>query len=357
MTRILRFLGLRRIEVKEALAGDIVSIAGVEDVHVGETLASPDRPEALPLIKIDEPTISMFFSHSTSPLSGKDGGRFLTSRHIRERLEHEAMINVGIRVEDAEGGERFKVSGRGELHLAILIETMRREGYEMEVSRPRVILKETDEGLLEPVEEVVAEVDPGYEGTVIDALGRRKAEMRSMTTSAVGTIRMEFIVATRALIGFRNEFLTMTRGTGVMYQNFREYQAYKGEMPRRNNGVQIALHPGNAVAFALWSLEARGEIFIHPGDTVYEGMIIGVNNKGSDLVVNAIKEKKLSNMRSSGADEAIQLTTPREMTLELALEFIEDDELVEITPKSIRLRKRILKEQERKVASKRAAAV
>ena len=357
VTRILRYQGLRRIEVKEALAGDIVSIAGIEDVHVGETLTSPDRPEPLPLIKIDEPTISMFFSHSTSPLSGQDGGRFLTSRHIRERLEHEAMINVGIRVEDADGGERFKVSGRGELHLALLSETMRREGDEMEVSRPRVILKETDNILLEPVEEVVVEVDPGYEGTVIDALGRRKAEMRSMNTSAVGTIRMEFIVATRALIGFRNEFLTMTRGTGVMYQNFREYQAYKGEMPHRNNGVQIALHPGNAVAYALWSLEERGEIFLRPGDPVYEGMIIGVNNKGSDLVVNAIKEKKLTNMRASGADDAIQLTPPREMTLEFALEFIADDELVEITPKSIRLRKKILNDQKRKVASKRIAAV
>ena len=357
VTRLLRYLGLRRIEVKEALAGDIVSIAGVEEVHVGETLASPDRPEALPLIKIDEPTISMFFSHSTSPLSGKDGGRFLTSRHIRERLEHEAMINVGIRVEDADGGERFKVSGRGELHLAILIETMRREGYEMEVSRPRVILKEIDGILLEPVEEVVVEVDPGYEGTVIDALGRRKAEMRTMTHSSVGTIRMEFIVATRALIGFRNEFLTMTRGTGVMYQNFYEYQPYKGEMPRRNNGVQIALHPGNAVAYALWSLEERGEIFIRPGEPVYEGMIIGVNNKGSDLVVNAIKEKKLTNMRASGADDAIQLTPPREMTLEFALEFVEDDELAEITPKSIRLRKKILNDQLRKVASKRPATV
>jgi GTP-binding protein len=357
VTRILRYTGLKRAEVQSALAGDIVSIAGIEDVHVGDTLASPERPEALPLIKIDEPTISMFFSHSTSPFSGKDGGRFLTSRHIRERLEQEAMINVGIKVEDADGGERLKVSGRGELHLAILIETMRREGYEMEVSRPRVILKEIEGEIMEPVEEVVVEVDPGFEGAVIEALGKRKGEMKSMNTSAVGTIRMEFVIATRALIGFRGEFLTMTRGTGVMYQNFYEYQPYKGDMPQRNNGVQIALHPGTAVAFALWSLEERGEILIHPGDPVYEGMIIGVNNKGSDLVVNAIKEKKLSNMRSSGADDAIQLTPPREMTLEFALEFIEDDELVEVTPKSIRLRKKILNDQERKVASKRPATV
>jgi GTP-binding protein len=357
VTRILRYVGLKRAEVQSAIAGDIISIAGIEEVHVGETLASPDRPEALPLIKVDEPTIAMFFSHSTSPLSGVDGGRFLTSRHIRERLEHEAMINVGIRVEDADGGERFKVSGRGELHLAILIETMRREGYEMEVSRPRVILKEVDEELLEPVEEVVVEVDPGYEGFVIDALGKRKGEMRSMSHSAVGTIRMEFIIATRALIGFRGEFLTMTRGTGVMYQNFYEYQPYKGEMPSRNAGVQIALHPGQAVAYALWSLQERGEIFLRPGDPVYHGQIIGVNNKGADLVVNAIKEKKLTNMRSSGADDAIQLIPPREMTLEFALEFIEDDELVEVTPKSIRLRKKILNDQERKVAAKKPAAV
>jgi GTP-binding protein len=357
VTKILRYTGLKRAEVQSAIAGDIISIAGIEEVHVGETIASPERPEALPLIKIDEPTISMFFSHSTSPLSGQDGGRFLTSRHIRERLEHEAMINVGIRVEDADGGERFKVSGRGELHLAILIETMRREGYEMEVSRPRVILKQVDEELLEPVEEVVVEVDPGYQGSVIDALGKRKGEMRSMITSAVGTIRMEFIIATRALIGFRGEFLTMTRGTGVMYQNFYEYQPYKGEMPSRNAGVQIALHAGQAVAYALWSLQERGEIFLRPGEPVYHGQIIGVNNKGADLVVNAIKEKKLTNMRSSGADDAIQLIPPREMTLEFALEFIEDDELVEVTPKSIRLRKKILDDQERKVAAKRPASV
>jgi GTP-binding protein len=357
VTRILRYVGLKRAEVQSAIAGDIISIAGIDEVHVGETLASPERPEALPLIKVDEPTIAMFFSHSTSPLSGVDGGRFLTSRHIRERLEHEAMINVGIRVEDADGGERFKVSGRGELHLAILIETMRREGYELEVSRPRVILKEVEDQLLEPVEEVVVEVDPGYQGAVIDALGKRKGEMKTMAHSAVGTIRMEFIIATRALIGFRGEFLTMTRGTGVMYQNFYEYQAYKGEMPSRNAGVQIALHAGSAVAYALWSLQERGEIFLRPGEPVYHGQIIGVNNKGADLVVNAIKEKKLTNMRSSGADDAIQLIPPREMTLEFALEFIEDDELVEVTPKSIRLRKKILNDQERKVAAKKPAAV
>lgn len=354
VTRILKYVGMKRVEIPEASAGDIISLAGVEDVHVGETLASPEKPEALPTIKIDEPTISMYFSHNTSPLAGKDGGRFLTSRHIRDRLEHEAMMNVGIRVEEVDGGERFKVSGRGELHLSILIETMRREGYEMEVSRPQVIVKEIDGERMEPVEELTIEVDPGYQGAVIQTLGSRKAELKDMQTSAVGgTIRLVFIIASRALIGFRNEFLTMTRGTGVMFQSFHEYQKYKGELPSRQSGVLVSQDSGKAVAYAIWGLQERGEIFVSPGSDLYEGIIVGVNNKGNDLVVNAIREKKMSNMRSSGADEAIQLITPREVTMEFALEFIEDDELVEITPKSIRLRKRYLTENERKASSRK----
>ncbi len=353
VTKIFSYQGLNRIEVREGKAGDIVSIAGIEDVHVGETIASPEKPEALPSIKIDEPTISMFFSHNTSPLAGKDGGKFLTSRHIRERLEHEAMINVGIKVEDVEGGERFKVSGRGELHLSILIETMRREGYELEVSRPEVILKTMDEQVFEPMEEVVIEVDPGYEGAVIQALGARKAELREMQTSAVGTVRMQFVIASRALIGFRSELLVMSCGTGLMYQNFLEYEPYKGELPKRQSGVLVSMGPGQAVAFALWGLQDRGEIFIKPQDVLYEGMIVGVNNKGHDLVVNVIREKKLTNTRSSGADEAIQLIPPRQMTLEFALEFIEGDELVEITPKNIRLRKIRLNETDRKLSTKK----
>src|SRR3989338_634958 len=348
VTKILKYLGLKRVEAESAEAGDIVSIAGMEDVRVGDTLASSEKPEALPMIKIDEPTISMNFSHNTSPLAGKDGGRFLTSRHIRERLAHEAMMNVGIKIDEVEGGERFKVSGRGELHLAILIETMRREGYELEVSCPEVILKEVEGETLEPVEEVVIEVEPGYQGAVIQALGSRKAEMKNMQSSAVGTIRMEFLIASRALIGFRGEFLLMTRGTGMMYQNFFEYQKFKGELPKRQSGVLISQSLGQAVAYALWGLQERGEIFARPGDELYEGMIIGVNNKGRDLVVNAIREKKLTNMRASGSDEAIQLIPPREMTLEFSLEFIEKDELVEVTPKNIRLRKRYLTENERK---------
>ncbi len=348
ITKILKYKGLSRVEADSAMAGDIVSIAGADDVRVGDTLADAENPQALPLIKIDEPTISMNFSHNTSPMAGKDGGKFLTSRHIRERLAHEAMMNVGIKVEEVDGGERFKVSGRGELHLSILIETMRREGYELEVSPPQVIFRDVDGEKLEPIEEVTIEVDPLYQGVVMQAIGVRKAEIKNMVNSAVGTIRLEFLIPSRALIGFRSEFLTMTRGTGIMYQLFHEYQGYKGEIEGRQSGVQISQGTGEAVAYALWGLQERGEVFVKPGDPIYEGMIVGVVNKGNDLVVNANREKKLSNMRSTGTDEAIQLTPPREMTLEFAIDFIEDDELVEITPKAIRLRKRYLSENERK---------
>lgn len=354
VTRLLTYQGLKRVEAQSAEAGDIISLAGLDDVKVGDTITHPSNPKQLPTVKIDEPTISMNFSHNTSPLTGKDGGRFLTSRHIRERLEHEAMINVGIKIEEIEGGERFKVSGRGELHLAILIETMRREGYEIEVSPPVVILKKAGDDMLEPVEEVVIEVDPEYQGAVMQALGERRGEIKHMVTSAVGTIRLEYVIASRALIGFRSEFMMMTRGAGIMYQNFLEYQKYKGALPERQRGVLISQCAGKAVAYALWGFQERGEIFIHPGVEMYEGMIIGVNNKGKDLTVNAIKGKKLTNMRSSGADDAIHLIPPREMTLEFALEFIEPDELVEITPKNLRLRKRYLTENERK-ASKRGS--
>ena len=356
VTKILKYKGLRRIEAESGEAGDILSIAGIDDVKVGETLASTENPAALKTIKIDEPTISMNFSHNTGPFAGKDGGRFLTSRHLRDRLQHEAMMNVGIRIEELEGRESFKVSGRGELHLSILIETMRREGYELEVSRPQVILKRVENDVLEPVEEVFVEVDQGYEGAVIQALGSRQAELRSMESSAIGTVRLEFLVASRALIGFRTEFLTITRGTGIMYQNFYKYQKFKGELPRRQVGVLISQQDGPAVAYALWGLQDRGEIFVRPGDDLYEGMVIGVNNKGNDLVVNAQREKKLTNIRAAGSDDAIQLIPPREMSLEFALEFIDDDELVEVTPKHIRLRKRHLKENDRRQAAKRKAA-
>ena len=355
VTKILKYKGMEKIEADSAQAGDIVSIAGIDDVKVGETLASIKDPQALPKIKIDEPTISMAFSHNTSPLAGRDGGRFLTSRHIRERLAHEALINVGIKIEettvpygDASTAEKFKVSGRGELHLSILIETMRREGYELEVSSPKVILMKMEGETLEPVEEVLVEVDQGYQGAVIEALGARKAEMRELKMTSIGTARMNFFIPTRGLIGFRGEFLTMTRGTGIMYQQFYQYQKYKGEIAHRQSGVQVSMGKGRAVAYALFGLQERGEIFISPGNDLYEGMIIGVNNKGRDIVVNATREKRLTNIRAAGSDEAIRLIPPRKMTLEFALEFIEDDELVEITPKNIRLRKQYLTENERK---------
>ena len=347
VTKIMKYQGLKRVDVLEAMAGDIILITGIEGVSVGETIASIDDPKALPAVKIDEPTVSMNFSHNTGPLAGKDGGVFLTSRHIRERLEHEAMVNVGIKVEEVDGGERFKVSGRGELHLEILIETMRREGYELEVSRPQVILRKMGEQVLEPVEEVVIEVDSIYQGMVMQALGERKAQMKDMKTTSTGGIRMDFIITSRALIGFRSEFLLMTRGSGVMCQNFLEYQTYKGELPVRQRGVQVSNGDGKVVAFALWNLQERGEMFVAPGDMVYEGMIVGIYNKGVDIVVNPRKEKKLTNMRSSTRDLAIQLIPHRKINLEFALVFIDDDELVEITPLNIRLRKTQLKETDR----------
>ncbi len=351
ITKILKYVGLHRVESEEAMAGDIVSLAGTEGASVGSTIAAPEKPEALPMVEIDEPTLSMNFSQNTSPRAGLDGGRFLTSRHIRERLEHEARVNVGIRVEEAVDN-RLKVSGRGELHLSILIETMRREGYELEVSRPEVILKRLDGVLLEPVEEVVIEVDPEYQGPVMEAIGGRRGEVRDISRTSAGTVRLEFLISTRALIGFRSELMMMTRGTAIMYQNFYRYMRFQGELPKRRVGVLVSMGGGRAVAYALWGLEKRGEIMVKPGDDIYEGMIIGVNNKGNDLVVNASRGKQLTNFRAAGTDEAIQLTPPREITLEFALEFIEDDELVEITPKNIRLRKMMLSEIDRRRAGR-----
>lgn len=344
VTKIMKYKGLARVEINEAMAGDIILITGVEDVSIGETLACVDDPKALPAVKIDEPTISMIFSHNTSPLAGKDGGIFLTSRHIREYLEHEAMVNVGIKVEEIDQGERFKVSGRGELHLEILIETMRRKGYELEVSRPQVILKKIGEQTLEPVEIVTIEVDSAYQGAVMQALGGRKAEMKDLKITSSNTIRMEFVITSRALIGFRSDFLLMTRGSGIMCQNFLEYQAYKAEMPTRNRSVLVSKSDGKVASFAISNLQDRGEIFVEPQDMVYEGMIVGINNKGgADIVVNPQKKKKLTNMRSSTCDIAVQLIPSRKITLEFALVFIADDELVEITPLNIRLRKTLLK--------------
>ncbi|OIO36155.1 MAG: GTP-binding protein TypA [Candidatus Omnitrophica bacterium CG1_02_44_16] len=356
VTKIMKYKGLVRVEANEAMAGDIILITGIEGVSIGETLACIDDPKALPTVKIDEPTISMNFAHNSSPLAGKDGGIFLTPRHIRERLEHEAMMNVGIKVEEVDRGERFKVSGRGELHLEILIETMRREGYELEVSRPQVVLKNMGGQVLEPVEEVIIEVDSSYQGAVMQALGERKAEMKDMKVTSSDSIRMDFIITSRALIGFRSEFLLMTRGSGVLCQSFLEYQIYKGDMPPRQRGVQISKGDGKAVSNAIENLQERGEIFIEPGDMVYEGMIVGINNKGVNMVVNPQKEKKLTNMRSSTCDIAIQLIPSRKINLEFALVFIDDDELVEVTPLNVRIRKMQLKQIDRTRASREERA-
>jgi GTP-binding protein len=347
VTKIMRYKGLIPVEATEAMAGDIIMIMGVEDASVGETLACVIDPKARPTVKIDEPTISMNFSHNTSPLAGKDGGIFLTSRNVREYLEHEAMVNVGIKVEEIDRGERFKVSGRGELHLEILIETMRRKGYELEVSRPQVILKKIGEQIMEPVELVVIEVDSIYQGQVMQVLGERKAQMKDMLVTATNSVRMEFIITSRALIGFRSELILMTHGSGLMYQNFFEFQPYKGEIPSKRKGVLVSSGDGKVVAFALANLQELGEMLVKPGDVAYEGMVVGISCRDKDIVVNAQKEKKLTNMRSSTCDIAIQLTPPRQLTLEFALVFIDDDELVEITPLNIRMRKILLKEIDR----------
>ena len=347
VTKIMKYKGLTPVDVAEAMAGDIVMITGIEDASVGETITTADNPKALPAVKIDEPTISMNFSHNTSPLAGKDGGTFLTSRHVREYLEHEAMVNVGIKVEEVENGERFKVSGRGELHLEVLIETMRRKGYELEVSRPQVILKKIGDQILEPVEVVVIEVSSEYQGAVMQALGERKAQMNDLQVTSLNNVRMEFNITSKALIGFRSELLLMTRGSGIMCQNFLEWRLFNGDMPSRRKGVLISNGNGKAVAVALANLQERGEIFVKPGDMIYEGMIIGLCSRGNDIVVNPQKAKKHSNVRSVLSDTAINLISPRQINLEFALVFIDDDELVEITPLNIRIRKAVTKEMDR----------
>ena len=347
VTKIMKYKGLTPVDVAEAMAGDIVMITGIEDASVGETITTADNPKALPAVKIDEPTISMNFSHNTSPLAGKDGGTFLTSRHVREYLEHEAMVNVGIKVEEVENGERFKVSGRGELHLEVLIETMRRKGYELEVSRPQVILKKIGEQILEPIEVVVIEVSSEYQGAVMQALGERKAQMNDLQVTSLNNVRMEFNITSKALIGFRSELLLMTRGSGIMCQNFLEWRLFNGDMPSRRKGVLISNGNGKAVAVALANLQERGEIFVKPGDMIYEGMIIGLCSRGNDIVVNPQKAKKHSNVRSVLSDTAINLISPRQINLEFALVFIDDDELVEITPLNIRIRKAVTKEIDR----------
>jgi GTP-binding protein len=350
ISKLLGYDGLQQVEITEAFAGDIVSIAGFEDIGISETIACSENPVALPYVAIDEPTLSMNFIVSNSPFAGKEG-KYVTSRNIRDRLMRELRTNVSLRVAETSNTDTFKVSGRGELHLSILIENMRREGFELSVSKPEVIFREIDGVRSEPLEYLTIDVPEEYQGTVIEKLGPRKAEMVSMAAME-GVNRIEFIIPARGLIGFRTEFLTDTRGTGIMNHTFHAYGPYKGPIPGRKNGVLIAMEPCETVTYGLFNLQERGILFIGAGVKVYEGMIIGQNAKENDLVVNAGKGKKLTNVRASGSDDAVRLTTPRTLSLEQALEFIAEDELVEVTPESIRLRKKVLDANDRKKSEK-----
>jgi len=348
------FKGLERVLTDVASAGDIVLINGIEEVGIGVTITDPEQPEALPLLTVDEPTLTMNFQVNTSPFAGKEG-KFVTSRQLRERLARELMSNVALRVEDTPDADIFLVSGRGELHLTILLENMRREGYELAVSRPRVVLKDIDGEKCEPYEMLSVDCEEANQGAVMQALGERRGDLQDMQPDGKGRVRLEYRIPARGLIGFQSEFLTMTRGTGIMSHVFDDYGPMKGDIAERRNGVLISAEQGEAVAYALWKLQERGRMFVSPGEPVYEGMIIGINSRDNDLVVNPIKTKQLTNVRASGKDEAIMLVPPIQITLESAVEFIADDELVEITPKSIRLRKRHLKEHERRRAGREAA--
>jgi GTP-binding protein len=351
---LLTFAGLERIEIEEAAAGDIVCISGVENLNIGDTIADAGTPESIHAIAVDEPTVSMFFSVNNSPFAGREG-KFLTSRQIRARLMRELDSNVALRVADTDSADTFEVHGRGELHLAILIETMRREGYELAVSKPQVIVTQRDGKRWEPVEYVVVDVPEAYAGAVIEALGRRKATMSNMLSVGEAQ-RLEYTMPTRAIFGLRGELLTLTRGTAILSHTYYDHQEWQGELPGRNVGALVASDTGRTTAYALGGLEQRGHFFVGPGVDVYEGMIVGRANDDKDIALNVVREKKLTNMRAAGSDENVRLAPPEELSLERAIEFIEDDELVEVTPLSIRLRKRILNEGERLRLRKREAA-
>ncbi|MDA0687402.1 MAG: translational GTPase TypA [Proteobacteria bacterium] len=349
-------LGLERIDVDKAAAGEIICITGIEDLQISDTLCDPTNVEALPALTVDEPTISMTFQVNDSPFAGKEG-KYLTSRHLKDRLERELLYNVALRVEQGETPDKFKVSGRGELHLSVLIETMRREGYELAISRPEVILHEEDGVIKEPYESLVVDCDEQHQGSIIEELGLRRAEMQDLMPDGKGRVRLQFILPTRGLIGFRSAFLSMTSGTGLMTHVFDHYGPYKdAELGGRINGVLISMVKGKTLGYALFNLQERGRLFVEPNTEVYEGMIVGLHSRDNDLVVNPTKAKQLTNIRASGSDENILLTPPVRHSLEQAMEFIADDELVEVTPSSIRLRKRYLTENERKRMSRGTAA-
>ena len=354
INQVLGFQGLDRIPVSEAEAGDIIIISGLDDIGIGVTICDKENPVGLPVLPVDEPTLNMDFMVNTSPLAGTEG-KFVTSRQIRDRLAKELLVNVALRVEETGDADVFRVSGRGELHLTILVENMRREGFEMAVGKPRVVYKEINGEKCEPYENLSIDLEDDTQGAVMEEIGRRRGELTNMESDGNGRTRLEYHIPARGLIGFQSDFMTMTRGTGLMSHVFDDYGPVKADLPGRHNGVLVSQDNGEAVAYALWKLEDRGRMFVAPGDKLYEGMVIGIHSRDNDLVVNPIKGKQLTNVRASGTDEAVRLTTPIKLTLESAVEFIDDDELVEITPKSIRIRKRHLQEHERKKASRAAA--
>ncbi|MDE2093638.1 MAG: translational GTPase TypA [Burkholderiales bacterium] len=354
VNQVLKFEGLERKQATEAGPGDIVLINGIEGIGIGVTLTDIERPQPLPMLIVDEPTLTMNFCVNNSPLAGREG-KFVTSRQIRERLDRELQSNVALAVRDTDEDGIFEVSGRGELHLTILLETMRREGYELAVSKPRVVFREENGQRLEPIEQVTADVEDQHQGAVMQALGERKAELVNMEPDGMGRVRLEYKIPARGLIGFQNEFLNLTRGTGLISNIFDGYEPFKGDIGGRKQGVLISQDDGEAVTYSLGKLDDRGRMFVKAGDPLYEGMIIGIHSRDNDLVVNAVRGKQLTNFRVSGKEDAIKITPPIILTLEYAVEFIADDELVEITPKSIRIRKRHLKEHERKKASRDGA--
>ncbi|MDE2292766.1 MAG: translational GTPase TypA [Elusimicrobia bacterium] len=349
--KLMDFLGMGRREIGEAAAGDIIAVAGLEGVEVGDTVASPEDPSPLPRLTIDEPTLSMEFFVNDSPFAGREG-QFVTSRHIKGRLLREAESNVGLRIEEMAGEGHFKVSGRGELHLSVLIETMRREGFELAVSRPEVVLKTVNGKVHEPTETLFLDIDSQYQGVVFESMGRRGGTMTNMHAESHGRLRLEYVIPARSLIGFKNELLTSTRGTGIMFHSFHGYAPKSGEVPIRSNGVLVAKEAGTSTGYALFGLQDRSVLFIGPGIEVYEGMVVGENSRKNDLVVNPCKQKQMTNMRSKASDESLTLTPPRTMTLEQAIEYIDSDELVEVTPRSIRLRKKVLRRSMRKRAER-----
>ena len=352
IAKLFTYVGLKKVEVEEVKAGDIIALSGINDIHIGDTICDIENPEKIPFVDIDEPTVSMTFSVNDGPFAGKEG-TFVTSRHIRDRLFKELDRNVSLRVKETDRAENFEVSGRGELHLSVLIETMRREGFELLVSRPKVILKEINGVKCEPIERLVVNVPDDCIGNVIEKLGRRKGEMVNMEPAEAGHTKVEFKIPARGLIGYRTEFMTDTKGNGTMNSIFDSYEEYKGEISSRTRGVIVAFEKGTSVTYGLYNAQERGDLFIGPGTEVYEGMIVGLNSRGEDIAINVCKEKHLTNTRASGSDDALRLVPPIQFSLEKAIEFIEDDELVEVTPKNIRLRKKILDSKTRERMSRK----